>query len=113
MHEMSIVTSILKIVEEQARQAEARVINSIELEVGHLAGIELDSLLFCFESAKQDSMARTAKLVVDEIPGEGRCPECGKDVKLDYPLAPCPECGQALVEAARGQELRIKSINVD
>ena len=41
MHEMSIVSGVLKIVEDQARAAEATVINSIELEVGQLAGIEI------------------------------------------------------------------------
>ncbi len=113
MHEMSIVTSILQIVEEQARKGGATVINSIDLEVGRLAGIELESLRFCFQSARQGTMAARAELVVDEIPGQGHCPECDRDVDLDFPLAPCPLCGQAVVEAARGRELRVKSINVD
>ena len=54
-----------------------------------------------------------SELLVDEIPGQGHCPACGRDVALEYPLAPCPECGQAVIEATRGRELRVKSINVD
>lgn len=113
MHEMSIVTSILNIVEDQARSAGAEIINSIELEIGTLAGIEVDSLEFCFQAARQGTMAADAELVILEIPGRGHCPECRHDVDLDHPLAPCPDCGQAVIEAHQGRELRIKSINVD
>lgn len=113
MHEMSIVSGILQIVEEQARAADARVINSIELEIGQLAGIELDSLNFCFEAARRDTLAESAELVIRDIPGRGHCPECQKDVPVDFHLAVCRECGQALVDVFQGRELRVKSINVD
>jgi hydrogenase nickel incorporation protein HypA/HybF len=89
------------------------VVNAIELDVGDLAGIELDSLQFCFHSARKGTMADQAELVVNQIPALGHCPECGRDVPLEFPLGACPECGQAVVEAFQGRELRVKSINVD
>lgn len=113
MHEMSIVTSILQIVEDQALAAGARVINSIELDVGQLAGIEVDSLQFCFEAARGLTLAAQAKLVIHEIPGLGRCPDCARDVPMDYPVGVCPHCGEALLEVFQGRELRVRSINVD
>lgn len=113
MHEMSIVSGILRIAEDQARAAGAGVVNAIELDVGDLAGIELDSLQFCFHSARKGTMADQAELVVNQIPALGHCPECGRDVPLEFPLGACPECGQAVVEAFQGRELRVKSINVD
>jgi hydrogenase nickel incorporation protein HypA/HybF len=113
MHEMTIVTSILQVVEGKAREGGATVINSIVLEVGQLAGVELDSLRFCFEAARKGGMADQAELVVVSIPGQGTCPDCGKDVPLEYAVAPCPACGKTVVEASHGRELRIKSINVD
>ena len=113
MHEMSIVSGILRIADDQARAAGAGVDNAIELDVGDLAGIELDSLQFCFQSARKGTMADQAELVVNQIPALGHCPECGRDVPLEFPLGACPECGQAVVEAFQGRELRVKSINVD
>lgn len=113
MHEMSIVAGILNIVEEQARAAEAKVINSIELEIGQLAGIEIDSLEFCFETARKGTMAENAELVIQDIPGRGHCPDCEKDVDVDFHMAVCPLCGQALLDVFQGRELRVKSINVD
>ena len=113
MHEMSIVTGILRIVEDQARAAGAQVINSIELEIGQLAGIEIDSLPFCFEAARKGTLADKAELVIHDIPGMGYCPECGKNVPVEFHLAVCRECDKALVDVFQGRELRVKSINVD
>ncbi len=113
MHEMSIVSGILRIVEDQARTAEAKVINSIELEIGQLAGIEIDSLNFCFEVARRGTMAETAELVIRDIPGMGYCPECDKNVPVDFHMAVCGQCNEALVDVFQGRELRVKSINVD
>jgi len=113
MHEMSIVSGILRIAEDQAQAADARIINSIELEIGQLAGIEIDSLNFCFEVARKGTMAATAELVIDDIPGLGHCPKCEKDVPVEFHLAVCQECDESLVTVFQGRELRVKSINVD
>lgn len=113
MHEMSIVSGILRIVTEQAQANEAKVINSIELEIGQLAGIEIDSLKFCFEVARKDTMAADAELIIHEIPGLGYCPHCAKDVAVEFHLAVCRECDESLVKVFQGQELKVKSINVD
>ncbi len=113
MHEMSIVSGIIRIAEEQAQAAEAKVINAIELEIGQLAGIEIDSLNFCFETARNGTMAAEAALVIHDIPGLGHCPLCKKDVPVEFHLAVCPECDEALVTVFQGRELRVKSINVD
>ncbi len=110
---MSIVSGILRIAEDEARAAEARVINSIELEIGQLAGIEIESLNFCFDVARRDTMAAEAALVIHDIPGLGFCPTCAKNVPVEFHLAVCGECDEALVDVFQGRELRVKSINVD
>lgn len=113
MHEMSIITGVLNIVEDQARAGGATVINSIDLEIGQLAGIEIDSLRFCYEVAQKKTMARDAELIIHNIPGRGHCPQCNKDVPVDFRMAVCPECEQSVVEIFQGRELRVLSINVD
>ncbi len=113
MHEMSIVSGVLRIAEDQARAADATIINSIELEIGELAGIELDSLNFCFEVARRKTMAQDAELVIHSIPGKGFCPHCEKDVAVGFQMGVCSECDQAILEIFQGRELRVLSINVD
>jgi hydrogenase nickel incorporation protein HypA/HybF len=113
MHEMSIVSGILEIAEQEARSAGARVINTVEIEVGGLAGVEIPSLEFCFVVARRDTLAANAELVIHEIPGRGFCPDCEKDMAVDYFMAVCPGCGQALLEILQGKELKVRAINVD
>ncbi len=113
MHEMSIVAGILDIAENQAREASASVINSIEIEVGQLAGVEIGALEFCFDVARRDTLAATATLVIHEIPGRGHCPDCDRDVAVDFFMAVCPACGEGLVEIKQGRELKVRSLNVD
>lgn len=113
MHEMSIVAGILDIAEDQARSAAATVINTIEVEVGQLAGVEIPALEFCFDIARRDTMAANARLIIHEIPGRGHCPDCGREVAVDFFMAVCPACGQGLVEITQGRELKVRSLNVD
>lgn len=109
---MSIAMSILDIADEQARAAGAQVVNRIELDLGGLAGIELESLRFCFSAARR-GMTADAELVVHEIPGRARCAECGTECELEMPIALCPACGSLGLEILQGRELRVRSLNVD
>ena len=111
MHEMSIISGILNIVEEQARAAGAQVINTIEVEIGELAGVEVEALEFTV--ARKNTRAHRAKLVIHHIAGLGRCSGCDKDMPVTYPVALCPECGLPIFDVKQGRELRVKSINVD
>ncbi len=113
MHEMSIVSGILQIAEDQALAAGAAVIRAIEVEVGELAGIEKDALVFCFEAARRGTLAAGAELVVHDIPGRGLCPDCGREVAVTTLMAVCPECDGALVQVTQGRELRVRSLTVD
>jgi len=75
--------------------------------------VEIDSLRFCFEAACRDTLAAGAELVIHRIAGRGRCPECAHETPLDFPVAVCPECGQARVAVIHGKELKVKCISVD
>ena len=113
MHEMSIVAGVLNIAEQEAQSAGARVIRKVEIEVGRLAGVEIPALEFCFEAARRGTLAAGAGLVIHEIPGLGRCPDCNRDVAVDIFMMICPACGQGLLEILQGNELRVRSIDVD
>ncbi len=111
MHEMSIACSIVDIAAEQARAAGAERVNTVEIEVGSLAGVELESLRFCWDAARR-GLAGAAELVVHEIPGRGYCPRCELETDVDFHVALCPECDGGL-SILQGRELRVRCLNVD
>lgn len=51
MHELSIARSIVELVEEQADNRGASVVEELELEIGHLSGVEIQTLAFALDSA--------------------------------------------------------------
>lgn len=112
MHEMSLAMSIVDLVAAEAKAAGARQVNRIELEVGTLAGVLVDSLRFCFEAAARETVVAGAELVIQEIAASGRCPACGVEGAMAGLLTDCPGCGQCLV-LEKGRELRVVSITVD
>lgn len=60
MHELSIVMSIVDIAQSQAQQAHAQAIEEIELDIGNLAGVELDALEFAWPQGVKNTMLENA-----------------------------------------------------
>lgn len=112
MHEMSLALNIVELVTAQAEAAEARTVSQIELEVGSLAGVMVDSLRFCFEAAARETPAAGAELAIHEIQATGRCPACQKISPMPNFITLCPRCERYLALQS-GRDLRVVSITVD
>lgn len=107
MHEVSIAEGILDVVERTARANDIAAVGSIRVAVGELAGVDIPSLMFAWESVRKGSVAATAELVLDRPPGRAWCMTCGKDVPLKRYGDPCPTCGSYQLMATGGTELRV------
>lgn len=110
MHELSLALSIVEIAEQQAAARHAHDIEELELEIGMLAGVEIETLLFALESAVKGTLLAQAKIVKRIIAGEGQCGECGAIFQPQTLYEPCPECGSYFVVLLKGKELKIKSL---
>lgn len=113
MHEMSIAMNIVEIVSTTVQKNHAKKVNSIDLEIGELAGILVDSLTFCFDAACKGTIAEGAVLNINEIKALGKCLDCDNEFPVEMYFAICSKCGGAAVDIIQGKELAIKSINVD
>lgn len=112
MHELAIAQSIIELAEQQARAHQAIAIGELELEIGRLAGVELQTLEFALESAVKGSMLEHAIIVRHYIDGEGQCAECESVFPMSTLFSSCPACGSYFVKITKGRELRVKSIVV-
>ena len=113
MHELSIAISIVELAEEEARKADASVISKVEVEIGTMAGIDPDALLFAWDAAVQGTMAGQSELVIHKIQAEAHCLECGKEFPAENYFVQCPNCGSYRYQITKGKELRISSLMVD
>jgi hydrogenase nickel incorporation protein HypA/HybF len=112
MHEMSLAESIVQIVEDTARQHGGTRVTCVRLEIGQLAGVELDALRFCFEAASRESLAADAALVIDQPEGRAWCMPCGGSVTVGSLADPCPDCGSHQLQVTGGTELRVRDIEL-
>jgi hydrogenase nickel incorporation protein HypA/HybF len=113
VHEMSIAESVLQIIEDKARSDGYAKVNAVWLEIGQLAGVETESLRFCFDVVARDTVARDARLEIIETAGQGWCMDCACNVAVTARYEPCPSCGSFQIEVTGGEEMRIKELEVE
>ena len=110
MHELSVAQSMLQIVEETLG---GRVkLASATVTIGAFAGIEVESLRFCFAEVAKAEGFGSPELVVNQPPLKARCEDCGAEVTLKDVFEPCPECGSMNRHVDGGFEFTLDSIEV-
>ena len=112
MHELSIVLGIVDIAEDQVRRHQARRVEQIDLEIGTLAGIEMDALEFAWEAAVRQTVLDGAERRINHVQARSRCMECAREFDTEQVFDPCPHCGSLFSELIRGKELRVHSLVV-
>jgi hydrogenase nickel incorporation protein HypA/HybF len=113
MHEMSVAQNILGIVREHIVPQDGKKVRTIRLKIGELAGVVPDSLLFCFDTLKNDSFLSNASLEIEYISITAQCKHCGKTSPLDYGVFFCPVCSSPDIVLLTGNELNIVEIELD
>lgn len=112
MHELSIVLSIIESAEEQVRKHGANQVESIDLAIGELAGIERLALDFAWEAAAPDTVLSHAQLNIIAIPARARCMDCGHEFPVQELYEACPKCGEYFTDIIQGKELKIQSMTL-
>lgn len=110
MHEMSITQGVVEICESSAA---GRKVLAVVLEIGELSNIIPEAVEFCFEACTRDTSLDGARLVIERIPGRGRCRECFAEFAVKAYYENCPACGGYKVEILSGEELRVKELEVE
>jgi len=113
MHEMSLVESVVALVEDERRRHQFSRVRVVRLAVGALGHAEPDALRFCFAAATSGTIADGARLEIETIPGAGWCSGCCRSVPLEERFAACPWCGDARVRMTAGLELRLSEMEVE
>jgi len=113
MHEVSLIESVVAIVVDERRRQKFSRVRSIRLQVGALGHAEPEALRFCFEAVASGTIAEGAKLMIEIIPGAGRCSNCLRHVPMSDRYAPCPCCGNPQVLLIEGGELRVAELEVE
>ncbi len=109
MHELSITQSMVELCE---RNAAGRRVISVTMEIGELSGVVLDAVEFCFDACSRDTLLEGALLIMERIPGRGRCC-CGAESPISSYFDPCSSCGGFGLTVTAGEELRVRELEVE
>ncbi|CAM2921637.1 hydrogenase nickel incorporation protein HypA [Legionella steigerwaltii] len=113
MHELWICKSILEIIKQKAAATQCTRVKKIILEIGQLAAIEKNALIFGFNVITEGTIAENAELHIIDIPGEALCESCQKRSPLQQYYDACQVCGSHALKVIHGEELQIKSMVVE
>ena len=112
MHELSIVINIVEIAESEVEKHHAEKVESIELDIGNLSGIEPAALDFAWEQGVFKTVLEHSKLTINYIEGKAKCNDCGKSFKVETLYDECPYCDSFLKELIEGRDLKVKSLTI-
>ena len=112
MHELSVALGIVTIAENETKKAQATSVELIELEIGALSGVEMESLNFVWPTAVYNTVLEHAVKKVNLIEGKAKCMDCDTFFKIEHLYDSCPKCNSYLKGIIQGKELRVKAIEV-
>jgi hydrogenase nickel incorporation protein HypA/HybF len=111
VHEYSIASSLLRMVEEHAGKHEGARVVRLELRIGELAGVEVPLLATAWSLVRERSVCEGVDLTVERVPAVWQCAECGGEIARGGWLA-CGRCG-AQARLCAGDELILDRIEME
>lgn len=113
MHEMSIVQSLLSIIEDEMVKNNAVKLRSVRVKIGVMSGVVPESISTCFEILTSKTDMNGAELKMDIVPLIGYCRKCEREFKVVAYNFLCPECDSTDIDIISGREMNIVEIEVD
>jgi hydrogenase nickel incorporation protein HypA/HybF len=111
---MSLVQSLIEQVASEVDKSghHGRVV-SIDLVIGRLSGVHVDSIQFAFEVLAPGSALDGARLQIHQTQAILRCRDCGLEEPIDDLAVRCGKCGSCETVIEGGQDLVLQSIEVE
>lgn len=85
-------------------------IDTLVIQIGELSSMIPKYIEACYPAAVDGTIMEDTKLVIEILPGNGRCNKCQKVFNLIQNNRQCPDCGGSDWEVLSGREFLIKEI---
>jgi hydrogenase nickel incorporation protein HypA/HybF len=113
MHELSIAMSIVEMAQEVAERRGNVQVQAVHLRLGLLSGVVKEALLSSYEIACHATPMEGSQLLIEEVPVEVFCPQCGVSrLVRSIQWFCCPECGTPTPTVVHGKELEVVALEI-
>lgn len=115
MHEASLVMGMIPTIEKSLNENNGKKVNKVTVTIGKLAGVELNTFRFAYDSLKTDhEWLKDSELVINEVPILYRCSECGHEFESEkFKFPDCPKCASYGLSMIKGEELYLESLEIE
>lgn len=114
VHELALLSSVVKAVENACSAAGSSEVKVVALRVGALSGAMPAALDWAWPLAVAGSVAEGAELVLEEVPAAVWCPACDTEREIDaFYTWQCPGCGQPTADLVRGREFLVSYVELE
>jgi hydrogenase nickel incorporation protein HypA/HybF len=109
MHELGITRNLVAIVGDAAK---GRAVRKVWLEIGSRSALMPEAVRFCFDVVSKGTVLEDAELEIVQVSPGWQCTACGVQLGGTAQSA-CSECGCDQLRLRTGDELNIKSMEVE
>ncbi|MGC8739213.1 MAG: hydrogenase maturation nickel metallochaperone HypA [Candidatus Hydrogenedens sp.] len=113
MHELSIITSLIEQIEQICKKQGKDCVSKIDLRIGSLEHINMETFLFMFEQVKEGTCVRQAKIDLIIEPTKIRCRKCHNVYTPEDSIWLCPYCNEVGGEIVQGTEIILEAVHFD
>lgn len=111
MHEYSLIRALLDRVEAEVDRHAATEVHRIEVQIGEMAGVEIELLRSAYELCRDSGPCRRAELDVTRVPARWACRDCRVTIPPGEILR-CPSCRQP-ARMVSGDEIVLQRIEME
>ena len=113
MHEMNVLIDVVDHVEAMVLEQKIEKVQAIVLQIGELSSVVPIFLEEYYPTVVENiDCLKESRLIIERIPGEGRCGDCGTVYNVVAQNGYCPDCGSFDKEILSGREFIIKEFLV-
>lgn len=114
MHELALLSSVVRAVEQARVDAGATAVRVVALQVGALSGALPEALRDAWPMATAGTVVAGAELRLQPVAATVWCPGCRRDVEIDAFFAlRCPVCDTPAATLTAGRELEIDWVDLE
>ncbi len=110
MHELGVISSMVKTIEEIIKEEGFTEVQKLVLEVGELSGVVPHYMEVCFPAAVYKTFMENTVLEMETVPGIVKCKDCGREFNAVAQDFRCPKCGSNDMEILSGNDVMIKEL---
>ena len=110
MHEISVMSEVFRIINENVKTNNLKSIDKIILKIGEFTCVEENALRFSFEAMGKETICEKAKLIIEKVKGSAYCHNCKENFYISYINKICPKCNKFSSNIITGYELLLDRI---